>query len=506
MPTYLDDNGNPITASAAPQGKTYLDDNGDPIQADQPSQPQGDTSSFLGHVGEDLMGAGKWVGRQALEQGPQALGAAIGATIGSAAGPPGMLAGAGLGAGAVGLIERGLGTKPTSESTLGQIGQVAGDVAGGALQELGPAISKTTPVPSGQTLGRSAQKDLMASMKPIGNKPYFNESLQRAVPELNKASKAAGKPINTIRDAYDLVSEAKKSVWDEYTALMQANDAKAQEAIMQAKKIDLPKRTIENKLKLQSEPSVIRPMKEEFVDRTMDAQRSLNQAVDTLTIDGNQIADSMVSAIGPRLERQNPALAEKIRKTADTYRHRMDLREAEQFLQEGNHELAPIYARGPAATQAAKVDPNTAHLFKEVESIREQLYAKLDALPGDKNAAELKRRYGALEEVQKKLSKKVNSTDSAEPTNWAEQLSWAQAGGRAARDLATGHPIKATVNIAYPVAAKYARSANSPDALIQRAFADYNKEPAAGLPPNWLMRLIPILARTQGNAGQPEQP
>jgi hypothetical protein len=468
-----------------------------------PDQPQEDTRSTLQKAFQPITSAaqgavsiGKELYNQAMEAGPQTMGAMTGGAIGGAlGGPPGMAIGAGLGAGAVGTIERMAGTKPTAPTVGGQLAQTGLDIAGGVAQEAGPAIKGMTPESVGPQVTSGVQRQVMQAVKPRGNRPFFNQTIQRAVPEISDA--AGGKQIQTMRDVYNIIPDAKKSVWDEYKAILQANDERAQVEIRKAKGIAWDKQPIEKKMLLNSDPSVTGPMQQELVDRTVTAQQALNKGVDALTIDGNEVADSMMNSVHPRTSRQDPALAERVAKLADTYRHRMDLQEAEQFLQGVNHELGPIYAQGPEAVSAAKNAPNTAHLFAEADSIRKQLYAKLDQLPGT-NAAELKRRYGALDELQTQIAKRLPKIEGESPMSGLETLGWMGTAGKGGVELASGHPIRAAMTVGYPLAAKFSKYQNHPDTLIQKAFADYNAAPQQGLPPNWFTRLLPILARTQG--------
>lgn len=116
-------------------------------------------------------------------------------------------------------------------------------------------------------------------------------------------------------------------------------------------------------------------------------------------IDGNVIADAMEGSIDERTRQQNPRLVEQIKNAADTYRRPIPVDQAEDFLQSVNNELHSYYAKNKVSREVASRDPATGHVVAEGDALRKALGDKLDELGGTKYS-DLKRRYGALSDVE----------------------------------------------------------------------------------------------------------
>src|SRR5206468_5186323 len=128
---------------------------------------------------------------------------------------------------------------------------------------------------------------------------------------------------------------------------------------------------------------------DEFTKKLTQAKQFAPNAPSIATIDGNKVADAMMSSIDARTAAQNPALVKRITGVANTYRRPMSLDEAEEFLESANNELNSYYAKNKVGQQVAARDPETGHVVREADELRNQLYAKLDELTGP-GARELK--------------------------------------------------------------------------------------------------------------------
>jgi len=135
------------------------------------------------------------------------------------------------------------------------------------------------------------------AVKPSATKTDFETSVSTAMPDLKKAEAILGRPVKSIGDAYRSDDISEESRLEEYETTVQ------------------------------------------------QAQKSFPNAPSMSTIDGNAIADRMVSSIDKRTRVQSPEIAEKIQRIADTYRRPITLEEAEDFLQSANNELHSFYAR-----------------------------------------------------------------------------------------------------------------------------------------------------------------
>jgi Transglycosylase-like domain len=316
----------------------------------------------------------------------------------------------------------------------------AGGAASGALAQGGTALSDTTvSLPEagkealkGAAVGAAAgavlsgtsaivlgakrivspdtETALIKAIKPAANNTRFREDLRVAVPEVVKIAQASQLPIKTIEDFNLVLSQAKKSVWSRYKAILTPN----------AKQ----------------------------------------------TAPGNEIADAIESSITRRFEEQNPSASRRIRAIAKTYRREFDLEDLEERLQGANNDLASYYAKNNVGQKVAAADPEVAHTLREAEAIRNVLYSKLSSLTG-KDAAALKRLWGALSNIEEASVKRANVAARQAPFSLSEQLSFASAIGdfaTAAFNLEFGSAAKGAAKFA---AAKVMRQANTTDNLIK---------------------------------------
>jgi len=122
---------------------------------------------------------------------------------------------------------------------------------------------------------------------------------------------------------------------------------------------------------------------------------------------------------------------------------------------------------------AAK-DPSTGHVVAEAEGLRAELYKKLNQLTG-KNAAAIKKRYGALASMEDSMLRRKIVADRQQPTSLSEQIGrWAGA-GKLVKGNFHGSLAEAASGIAEAGAAKWLKEQQTTDALIEKAFANYGK-------------------------------
>jgi len=383
----------------------------------------------------------------AADVGPSTIGAAAGGILGAPLGPPGVIGGGALGAATAGqiadLIKQATGQE--QPPTLAQAALRRGTEAlAGATQE---AVPLAKPTSLGPTVSKEVKRELIQGIRPINRKTDFGATLERSVPEISQAAK--GRPIEGIEDLEPIIIDAKKQVWQRYQSMLGPN----------AK----------------------------------------------VTIDGNEIADAMESAITKRFEVQNPAAAEKIREIAKTYRKPITLDEAEDFLQDANNDLTTYYKKAKVDQATAARDPEKGYVVKEAQALRQGLYDKLSELTG-KDAAEIKRTYGSLESMQEEVARRKIVAQRQAPESLSEQVSKWSAAGNIARGAMTGNLPKAAVGLAKMSAARYLKQRNMTDSLIRSAFARYNAGQESKPAQEVLFRLLPSLRNVIGGPLESPQP
>jgi hypothetical protein len=207
-------------------------------------------------------------------------------------------------------------------------------------------------------------------------------------------------------------------------------------------------------------------------------------------VDGNKIADAMVSSLDKRFIAQNPEKVKGIIAKADTYRHPITLNDAEEALQSVNNDLHAYYAKNKVAQNVAAQDPEFAYVVNEGEALRKQLYAKLDELTGEQSA-ELKKRYGALSNLQKEVTPRKNVIARQNPLTLAEQVGYARAGGNVLKNLADfkfGSAVGSAIEFAVP---KGIKKLNDPNFLIEKAFSTLEKNPRVPYAPTTYKGSLP---------------
>lgn len=318
------------------------------------------------------------------------------------------------------LMAAGAGEAPTAARTV-EAATPAGGVADAAVN-----LAKTTGAKFLPSLVDGPPESLITrAVKPGKNNVGWNADIQKAVPLMKSAEQQLGKPIAGIDDALDAAKLAKKDIWQQYQARL--GPAAAQGAV----------------------------------------------------IDGNAIADAMVSAIDKRTAIQNPGLVARVQKTADTYRQPIPIDVAEDFLQSANKDLNTYYVKNKVGRQVAENDPETASTVAEAEALRSQLYSKLEQISGP-GAAQLKQSYGALTNMEKELYGRQLVAARQNPESLSEQLSTVRGAGKIAKGVLTMSPgdvVEGAQNIAVSQALK---ARNTSDAMITRAFQ--KAQPATPFP------------------------
>lgn len=364
------------------------------------------------------------IGTGAATKIPGAVGTVAKAVTGTAS--------AGFGAkGAADIIKAGTENTPEAWQQRLQGGaMVAGSAAGAIESGLPTAAAKT-----GQVVKAGAQKigtsvgvidpeptSLMTrAVKPRNSNTGWNDAIQSAMPNLKAAEQALGKPVQSIEDALQATNIAKKNIWNQYAQKLQ------------------------------------------------QAQKFTQNAPSLGQIDGNAIADEMVNSIDPRMALKNPGLAQSVKKFADSYRRPINLQEAEDFLQSANNELHSYYAKNKVGRRVAQGDPEVASTVAEADAIRDNLYKTLDNLTGP-GAADIKKQYGALSNVEEEMLSRKNVAARQQPVSLAEQMSMARGYGKIAKGVVTMSPGDIAEGLESTAMSKWLKERNTSDAMIERAF------------------------------------
>lgn len=311
----------------------------------------------------------------------------------------------------------------------------AGRAAVGAVRNAAAAASEEGISGAvAATLRRAGAVDPKAAMiqalKPQNTRVNFGRELGVAMPELKAVAEETGRPIQSLADLMDATKAAKQRIWQQYEQLL-------------------------------------------------GPQRAMRASIDL-----SPVADAIERSIPKRTALQDPARAEAMQRLAQSYRRRFSIDDAEQLLQETNADLDAYYNKFPAAKRGAQAaNPDTAATVAEAEALRTAIYAHLDDVGDGAAARELKRRYGALLEIDRAAMKRQNVAARQQPESLSEQVGKV----RAAADMARGtwRMLHGDLTGAADIAASRAGSAMSTflkeqqttDALIRRAFEAFEGRP-----------------------------
>ena len=312
-------------------------------------------------------------------------------------------------------------------------GAKAPAMAEDAAQAIAPKLGEVGNPVTGlkNMMAGPPEAQMTKALQPAKNNISFGADLKTALPQMKAAEQQLGKPIEGFDDAAQAAILAKKNVWQHVQARLQGAGQQG------------------------------------------------------ATIDGNPIADAMMSSIDKRMGIQNPGLTAKIQSIADTYRRPLDVNEAEDFIQSNNKELTGYYAKNKVSQQAAEADPEIAAKVAEGNALRSALYDKLDSLSGP-GVAQLKKTYGALSNVQKELTAQQIVYARKAPANLGEQMGYLQAGAKAL----TGDVVGAAKDIAVR---RFLSDLNDKNSMITRSFA--NVKPAGPFPAPSNPRFAGLLPR-----------
>lgn len=290
---------------------------------------------------------------------------------------------------------------------------------------VGPAFSAIA-----QKIGKVNPTEAMVkAIKPTATNGRFLSDLDRAMPEIKATEQELGKPIQSVRDLLEATRAAKDRVWSQYEQIAGPQ-----------------------------------------------AQRG---------VDGTPIADAILRSIPAKVRLESPQKVAEMVSLADKYRQTFTVQQLETLLQETNAELQGFHAKYPAMQRAAlKSNPETAHTVAQADTIRDVIYKALDSAGEGAAPAELKRRYGALLNLENESLRRVNVAERQAPESLAQQLTksemagkFAKAGLKAARLDIPGAMLDAGEAVAGARYANYLRQLNSTDSLVERAFAQYSKTP-----------------------------
>jgi hypothetical protein len=300
------------------------------------------------------------------------------------------------------------------------IGGATGGILGGALAAMpGIGIGAYRTVKGVKNfVSPEAAVALTKAIKPSANNTKFIPALKFVLPDIQETAELTGSKINNLDTLSAAITTTKQRIWKTYESLLKPNQA--------------------------------------------------------AEIDGNEIADLIMSGINKRFASQNPGKIQRITQIAETYRKPLSLQDAEEFLQDANNELHTYYAKNKVGQNAAAQDPEISYVLREAEALRKGLYAKLAELTG-KDAAVLKSKWGALTNIQNEVIKRSNVAARQNPDSLAEQLSFASGVGDMllnAGDMKFGTMAKGVGKIA---SARYLKNKNTPDALINTAFSKFKK-------------------------------
>ena len=271
---------------------------------------------------------------------------------------------------------------------------------------------------------------LVQALKPRSSKVQFSVALDRAMPEIKAAEGVTGQPITNVDTLLEAVKAAKQRIGG------QLNQVRGQAS--------------------------------------------------TLEIDFSPVADAMVRSIPKKLRLENPEAAARLAQAAAAYRRRFSLADAETLLRETNAELDGLEAMFPRAKYAAIAsNPAAAALDAQGKAIRQALDAGLDRMTdgGGAAAKELRRRYGALLEVEGEVLRRQNVAARQQPINLSEQIGSVRAAADMARGAwRLGHgDLSGAADIAAAHAGRSAATAikdsQTTDALIRRAFGAFDRKP-----------------------------
>jgi len=174
------------------------------------------------------------------------------------------------------------------------------------------------------------------------------------------------------------------------------------------------------------------------------------------------------------------------------YRTTVPLARAEAMLRDANSELDAFYAKYPRAQWSTlQTNPETAATFSKAKALRDSVYSALENYGEGTGARDLNKRYGNLIELEEELQRRKNIADRQQPQSLSEQIGKVSAVGHGVRGLGkigfglmTGSPAEGfsgaldiAQGLAQKSAAKWLKEQQTTNALLTRAFSNYQESP-----------------------------
>jgi hypothetical protein len=189
-------------------------------------------------------------------------------------------------------------------------------------------------------------------------------------------------------------------------------------------------------------------------------------------IPGKPVADAIRKEVLAGDADLFPGTADAAEEFAKKFDGNMTLQQASDRLQSLNRKLSGLYKLDPASRYAATANsPAVEAMENGANELRQQIYTKLKSL-GEDDPAGQRQTYGALKTIEQAAEKRAIVHNRLAPINLAQQL--ATAGGilHAAGHLAVGDVPGAVAGAAPILAAKAAKTLNSPEYLIGKSLAE----------------------------------
>lgn len=303
----------------------------------------------------------------------------------------------------------------------------AGAQEGGIGGAVAGAIRANAPV--------ETKAALTQGLKPANRRLGFDKALDRAVPEIKAVEAEMGQPIEDIDALITATTEAKKRVWAQYERLVGPAAARGAQ------------------------------------------------------IDGTPIAEAIVKSIPLKIRHERPEAAAAVEALADKYRKRFNIGDMEELRRDTTAVIDQFYNMFPAArSRAMSSNPAIAHEVAAADAMRTAIDKVLDAPGGGEASRELRRRYGALLEVERAAYPRKMVAARQQPESLSEQIGTVRAAADIARGLwktMRGGPLGAVLGAADVAAgiagretSKFLKEQQTTNALIRRGLAAYK----GGLP------------------------
>lgn len=294
------------------------------------------------------------------------------------------------------------------------VGGAVGGALGGAVGELaGPATDK---LGESMGIGLDPIDALQKALRPAGREALnFADRAEAALPRLIEANKTT--PITDLDELSDAAHSAANNLW--------TNEIKPQIAKYGTEKLS-----------------------------------------------GKPIADAIRNGISAGSENLFPDEADAVNEFAQKFEGNLTVQQAADNLQELNNRVSSLYKMDPAARYHALAGkPNLAAMEDAANSLRQELYSKLESL-GEKDPAGLRKQYGALKTIESLADKRSIVYGRQNPINLTQILSAAAGTGEAASALFSGHPMAALAGAVPIIVTSLAKKLNAPESLIQSALED----------------------------------